>query len=313
MKIPNKTKSKIIKVKTTNKNKIKNYEKVHYYNVPIRPNEKKTTKLEKIILDNKINDKSKKIKKYVPILMYHEIGNSNEYSPRYVVSPNMFKKHLNALYEDNFVSISLDEYITGTYKHILKGKKPMIITFDDATIGQFRYITNNEGEKIIDPDCGVGIMQTFSKKNPDFRMKAAFFIDYVNKVGNFEVPFKQNGYEINKINDLIDMGFDIGSHTLEHVNLKNATKKEMNNQIEFLNYIVNLIKPDYKIKSLAEPFGAMPTTKKGKKLIKQNFEYAFAAWGGVARDINSKKFNKYAIPRIEINNDFKNLNMYVLK
>jgi len=251
-------------------------------------------------------------KREVPILMYHEIGEPKEYGERYTVSPDMFKSHLQALNDTDHVLISLDEYVNGVYRLLPKEKKPVILTFDDATEGQFRYKKNKFERYHLDPDCAVAILHDFAKHNPSFRMKGTFFIDIVDKNGYFEVPFKQTGLEEDKIKLLLEMGFDIGNHTTDHINMTKSKLKRINNSSLMLDYVINLIKPDYIIDFMAYPYGALPMSEKGYTLIQNNFSYACAAWGGRAPDISSKRFNKYAIPRIEINNDFKNLEAYVL-
>ncbi len=268
--------------------------------------------LESLVIESFWGKQVKKTRRDVPVLMYHDIGMSGEYGPRYTVSPDMFRKQLDALYSNHYVPVSLSEYVNGTYKLLPPDRKPIVLTFDDATEGQFRYLVDTAKGRHIDPDCGVAILYDFCRKHPDFRMKATFFIDLVDKHGNFQVPFGQAGYEKEKIQKIISLGMEIGNHTLEHINMKVTHRKEASNSLDYLDYIVGLIDQDYRVESFAYPYGAVPGSKEKNAEIVGKFDYACIAWGGVAPDIGSGRFDRYRIPRIEINNDMKNLKMYVL-
>jgi len=247
----------------------------------------------------------------IPILMYHEIGaKKTPYFPRYQVSPEMFRKHLEYLYDKNYATISLEDYVNEEYKNLPEDKKPIVITFDDATEGQLRYLFDESGKPYLDPDCAVGVMLNFADEHPEFGNKATFFIDWVDKYGSFKVAFGQPGREKQKLKDLIMYGMEIGLHTERHVNLKQASTKKIKNEMKFNKYLISQILPEYPVKFLAVPYGGMPG-QKGMKIIKNNIEYACAAWGGIAPLRTSKKSSNYRIPRIEINSDFKNLKNYV--
>jgi peptidoglycan/xylan/chitin deacetylase (PgdA/CDA1 family) len=144
-------------------------------------------------------------------------------------------------------------------------------------------------------------------------MKATFFIDFVDKHGRFQVPFGQKGYEAEKIRKIVSMGMEIGNHTLGHVNMKKTGVREGKNSLDYLDYIIGLIEPEYRVRSFAYPYGAVTGSKKEIAEIENRFDCACMAWGGVAPDIGSGKFDRYMIPRIEIDNDMKNLERYVLR
>jgi len=243
----------------------------------------------------------------VPVLMYHEIGKPDEYGQRYTVTARMFRSQLKGLHEKGYSTISIDDYVSGRYQHM--ERKPCILTFDDATAGQFRYVWNESGLRSVDKDCAVGILREFSTSHPDFGHNAAFFIDFVDKAGRFEVPFGQTGYEKKKLEELMEMGMEIGNHTQLHIDMKKASEKDMVNAIMFGRYMIDLLEVSGS-RYFAYPYGARPS-KTGMEQLTGIADYSFAAWGGAAPGIDSKKFDRHAIPRIEINNDFKNLEAYV--
>jgi hypothetical protein len=231
----------------------------------------------------------------VPILMYHEIGEPGEYGERYTVSPIIFRRHLEWLDRNGYGLISIGDYISGRYKEF--ERKPVMLTFDDSTAGQFRYVQDG-----IDPECAVAILKDYSDKSPGFGHNAAFFIDFVDKQGNFQVPFSQKGMEREKLGYILGLGMEIGNHTILHTDMRKG--KDAQNSVQFCDYLIELLAPVGK-RYFAYPYGAMPEHKV------MGFDCVFAAWGGVAPDIDSKSFDRFAIPRIEINNDFGNLEAYL--
>ena len=55
------------------------------------------------------------------------------------------------------------------------GTSPVILTFDDSSPGQFRYVERH-GEWVIDPDCAVGILEAFEREHPGFGHAATFYV-----------------------------------------------------------------------------------------------------------------------------------------
>ena len=188
-----------------------------------------------------------------------------------------------------------------------------MITFDDATQGQFNYIMDDRGQLKIDPDCAVGVLNQFSKVHDDFNAKAIFFVDFVDKKGYFEVPFRQRGLEKQKIDYLIENGFDVQCHTTLHPFLGKSDYKTLYNNTELYNYLTN-----YRVNhsTIAYPFGDIPSGSKKVEYIKNNFDVAFGAFGNrfgsKAFRVTSEKFLPYNIPRIEINNDLENIQKYAI-
>jgi peptidoglycan/xylan/chitin deacetylase (PgdA/CDA1 family) len=267
----------------------------------------------------------------IPILMYHnfitptsagQIGYISKGKMRYYVSSDEFRDQLELLYANNFRNISLDEYLS-----LMKGDKKTldrlppdcmlyVLTFDDATYGQFDFLgADKNGEPIIDPDCAVGIMIGFSKKHPDFKLNAAFCIDFEN------TPFLQNGYVEKKLNLLLDYGFELVNHTASHEYLANLypdnkakIDKEIGRAMElFESYLGYRARTIDKICypggfDSPEMYGYLKKiTYNGKTY---QFEAALDAEGLQAYNPNDTRFNPFDIARIEINaKDFK---MFVL-
>ena len=263
------------------------------------------------------NEKSKNPErediKRVPILMYHDVGypNKSSYSARYVVTPDNFRKQLELLHRKDYVPISIDEYLRDDFSGVPKDKRPVILTFDDATKGQFRYVDNKE----IDPESAVGIMNNFSKEHDDWRKKAAFFIDFVDTDGFFQVPFEQKGKEKDKISYLKENGYEVYCHTMYHPSLERAGFKDIVNDIRTFKYLMEQM--DFEKKGIiAVPYGAFPQMDKTLNFLDKKFDYYFAAFARTpdkrAKRVNSENFDAKYIPRIEVPPDnIKTLESYL--
>jgi hypothetical protein len=128
-------------------------------------------------------------------------------------------------------------------------------SIDDSSPGQFRYLIRN-GKKEIDPDCAVGILLDFKRRHPDFGAKATFFVlpgaDEPNKL------FGQPEFESEKLAKLVELGFEIGNHTLWHANLKKYEAGTVRKQLALAVQSIQSAVPGYSVQALALPFGMYP-------------------------------------------------------
>ncbi len=249
----------------------------------------------------KILDYEREEIKRIPILLFHDVGchEKSAYSERYVVSPENFREQLHFLYSKNYVPISIDEYLKDDLSYVPKGKKPVILTFDDATKGQLFYYEDGQ----VDSRSAVGIMNDFSKKHCDWRKRAVFFIDFVDKDGLFQVPFEQKGKEDDKISYLLEEGYEVNNHTFFHHNIDKITYNDLVNDIKTFNYFMK----DFDLKNentLALPYGSFPGSDKKWQFLDKKFDFYFAAYAKTvdkrAHRVGSKGFDNRYIPRIEV-------------
>ncbi|MCX7821470.1 MAG: polysaccharide deacetylase family protein [Brevinematales bacterium] len=284
---------------------------------------------------NKIEEIYENLSGKIPILEYHIIETPSVYSnyiltkkikktkdnERFFVSSEDFKKHLEILYKKGYRNISLDEYLsimkgqTKDFRRITPGSKLFVLTFDDATFGQFDFITNEKGEIFIDSDCAVGIMIDFAKKHPEFKLNAAFSIDFEN------IPFHQKEYVTKKLNLLLDYGFEIVNHSYSHKSLSKLYKKNPERVSEEIGRAMEIFESHlgYRvshINKICYPNGDNSEDLQEfiKKINYKGKEYDFIAAidaeGPLAINPNDTNFDPYAIRRIEINN--QTFNKYVI-
>ena len=106
----------------------------------------------------------------VMILEYHKIDYPEE---RWTRTPENFRRDLETLYARGYRLQSLNALLDGRIT-TPSGTTPVVLTFDDSSPGQFRYVERN-GTLEIDPKCAVGVLERFIQEKPDFGRAATFF------------------------------------------------------------------------------------------------------------------------------------------
>jgi|GEM_PF-1471689 peptidoglycan/xylan/chitin deacetylase (PgdA/CDA1 family) len=275
--------------------------------------------------DRSIDDVYDSLTGRVPILMYHMIVTPymekevfgkgiikrTPWMERFLVSSAQFKGELESLYSAGFRNISLDEYISlkkgeiKTLDRIPPDSKLYVLTFDDGPYGQLDYSgIDKNGSPVIDPDCAVGIMMDFAKTHPDFKLNAAFAVTFEHS------PFMQPEYVKDKLNRLLDLGFEIVNHTVSHKRLswfvlhdRERADFEIGHAMElFESYLgyraASIDKVSYPGGNVnAELWKFIPdVTYNGRTW---HFKAGLDAKGLQAKNPNEKKFNIYNIARIE--------------
>lgn len=226
----------------------------------------------------------------IPVLEYHQIA---DYEARWTRNIENFKKDLEFLYNNDYYPISVANFVSGEID-VPAGKKPVVLTFDDGSQGQFNILENEE----IDADSAVGAMLQFCKEKTDFDCRAIFYVN--------ALPFKQKDLVAKKLNFLIENGFEIGNHTLTHADL--AKSNNINYELgELNNRVLDWLNVEFKIESLAYPFGAYPKAEGEMNKIKSgshdgnNYKITNAFLVGAEPSFSPyhKNFNPYKIPRIQ--------------
>jgi peptidoglycan/xylan/chitin deacetylase (PgdA/CDA1 family) len=184
----------------------------------------------------------------VMILMYHVIGAAKEGA--WAQTTANFRRDLTMLYEQGYSLISLRDFINNNID-VPAGRTPIILTFDDGTTGHFRYLTDEEGNRKIDPECAAGILLDFGKEHPLFGHTATFYV-------NNDPPFSQKNHWQEKLREAVALGFDIGNHTLTHAMLNKLSAEGVQKELAGIPKLVEETVSDYKVDSLALPYGLSP-------------------------------------------------------
>ena len=249
--------------------------------------------------NNEKNNQTNDVYKYnesgkIIIIMYHKFAEDEK--DEWTRSYDNFYKDLLYLYEHGYRSISLSDYINNDIK-VPVGCTPVIFTFDDGTKGQFNFIRDENDQLIVNSKSAVGVMEKFYSEYPEFGLNGTF---YINKTGYFGTE----GTRKEKLEYLINKGFEIGNHTDTHINFSKATSSE-----EVIKEVGAVSKEvydltGYKINSLALPFGSMSKNYETDivKGVFEDSEYENKALLLVGANPtlspNNEKLNLLRLPRV---------------
>ncbi|MHC1740788.1 MAG: polysaccharide deacetylase family protein [Anaerolineaceae bacterium] len=204
----------------------------------------------------------------VPILLYHHISEDNS-GNRYYVSPEVFETQMKWLYDHHYQTITVSQLADVIIHGGTLPERAVIITFDDGDQDVFLN--------------AFPVMQKFG-----FVGTAYIIVNWIGAPG-FDTP--------DQINQLISAGWEIGSHSMSHIDL---TKNEDKLEDEVRNSLVQLNSEfGIKVSSLAYPFGLLDHTV---YLFTTNSGYTNAVGLGV--NANQGLFNLYNLSRMEIRQEY---------
>ena len=144
--------------------------------------------------------------------------------------------------------IRLSDYIDGKID-VEFGKSPIVITFDDGLENNIKVVgLDDKGNIIIDPNCAVGILEEFKSKYSDFNVTATFFVN--------SSLFNQEEYNDKILNWLIDNGYDIGNHSMTHVDFTKIDSSKTTEEIGNLYKLLDSKIPNNYVNIVALPFGS---------------------------------------------------------
>jgi peptidoglycan/xylan/chitin deacetylase (PgdA/CDA1 family) len=231
------------------------------------------------------------------ILEYHQIA---EPEARWVRTPANFRRDLERLWERGYRLVSLGSVLDGEID-LPAGTSPVVLTFDDSSPGQFRYLERG-GRLEIDPDSAIGILEAFARTRPPFGLKATFYV-----LPGVEQPhrlFGQPEHEGQKLQYLVSRGFEIGNHTLWHATLSKYPEATVRKQLAEAQRWIQRLVPGYQPRTLALPLGVFPrelewAIRGSVNGVSYRHDALLMVAGGAAASPFSRRFDPYRLPRIQ--------------
>lgn len=244
----------------------------------------------------------------IPILMYHQIGPVPDQFTR---TPYQLRADLQWLYDQGFYVISMQDYLTNQID-IPAGKRPVILTFDDSPVSQFRLIPIEGGQLAIDPDSAVGILEAFYAAHPDFGRGGHFGVntDRMFAWAPDADASDQEPYVQLKLQWLLDNGYELGNHTVDHANLAEIDEDAIKRQLAAANDAVLALVPDAQMNVITLPYGMYPSIGGDDLLRGFDYDGRSYAWDAAllvganpANSPLSTAFNAYETARIQAFDD----------
>lgn len=233
----------------------------------------------------------------VMILEYHKIDYPEE---RWTRTPENFRHDLETLYARGYRLLALNDLLDGRIA-LPAGTTPVVLTFDDSSPGQFRYLERN-GTVEIDPKSAVGILESFGAEHPDFGRAATFFV--LPGASRPNRLFDQPEYEGRKLQFLVARGYEIGNHTLWHANLGKYDETTVRGQVAEAQVWIQRHVPGYRPRTLALPHGVYPrelgwVLQGAAKGTAYSHDAILMVAGGPAPSPFSRAFDPTHLPRIQ--------------
>ncbi len=226
----------------------------------------------------------------IPILEYHRI--TPKPSP-YDRSAAQFRGDLERLYREGYRPIALQDLLDKKID-LPQGASPVVLTFDDADVSQFRY----RPDGTIDPDCAVAILEEFSRKHADWPVRATFFVLPDSAFG----PAKERTKKFRYLRETL--GCEIGNHTVTHRSLRSLSDEAAQHEIGEAVQKIQAILPGTSVDTIALPMGISP---KDRTLLAKG-TFAGRAYSNKAVLLvganpspspHSKEFAPLRLPRIQ--------------
>jgi peptidoglycan/xylan/chitin deacetylase (PgdA/CDA1 family) len=231
------------------------------------------------------------------ILEYHKIDSPEH---RWTRTPENFRRDLETLYARGYRLVNLNDVLDARIA-TPAGTTPVVLTFDDSSPGQFRYVQRT-GSVEIDPRSGLGVLEAFIAQHPDFGRAATFYV--LPGASRPNRLFDQPEYEARKLQYLVSRGYEIGNHTLWHANLGKYDEPTVRGQIAGAQQWIQRLVPDYRIRTLALPHGVYPrqvawALAGQAKGVAYRHDAILMVAGGAAPSPFARSFDPTRLPRIQ--------------
>lgn len=230
----------------------------------------------------------------IPVLMYHSVGDPVPYDRHGLnITPALFRKHLQMLHDNGFYPMNMRDILTARID-VPRGKTPVVITFDDARGSQFRY--RKDGS--IDPNCAVGILDSFHNKyGGAWPQRASFYVLPASKYN--PVPFWQAKQDAKKFQYLVSAGYEVANHSTSHHAMSGMDASRLAWEMKTCQEYVKARAPQATMDTVAVPYGIYPKSAAlTDVLVKSGNKCVLMAWGDASYAPTDKRYDPKHVMRI---------------
>lgn len=247
----------------------------------------------------------------IPVLEYHLIG---ERESRWSRNWRRFAKDLELLHARGYRPITVRQLVAKQVD-VGPGLTPVVITFDDASPGQFRYVEKGDS-LIVDPTSALGVWEAFAKKHPEWRGRGVFCVlpgaDQGHAFfGDKGIQGQKTVWRHRKVAHLVKTGHEVCNHTLWHANLSKMSDAVVQEQIARAQLAVDSAVKGYNLRTMALPLGMWPKNRgllssgrwqdeKTGKEHRYSINAVLMVAGGASKSPFDAMFDPMKIPRIQV-------------
>jgi len=230
----------------------------------------------------------------VLVVAYRDI--STEKSPG-VRTPDQLRTDLERFLTGGYYPVNLRDMAIGKLNMVPAGKRPVVLTFDDATAGQFRL----RSDGTLDPDTAVGILMAFHVAHPaDWPLKATFFVRCEESGAEaFGTP-ELAGAKLKLLND---WGMEIGIQPAGQDMAGTSDAEDARLAIGRCLWQISTWVPGYEATPLSLPEGWRAADANAVQSVpydgnEYDVKAAVSSGGGFAPSPLTPLFDAYHIPRV---------------
>lgn len=212
-------------------------------------------------------------------LMYHVIGKANDSrEARFCCEPSIFRSHLEMLRDSGWRVISANDMVAALRDRIPPPEKSVILTFDDGTACTL--------------EAAAPIMCEFGYTASVFMVSG--LIGSENRWMRAGGLPGRSMLSFSQLRELDAAGFDIGSHTVDHVKLAELPLEQCDFQLRASKASLEDVL-GHPVRHFAFPYGSYDE-ERSNLVQRVGFDAAFTTrWGKI-----NKNSNAYLLKRIEV-------------
>lgn len=247
----------------------------------------------------------------IPVLEYHLVGDREA---RWSRHRDRFAQDLALLHARGYRPITVRQLVEKRID-VGPGLSPVVITFDDASPGQFRYVRRGES-LFVDPTSALGIWEAFAAKHPEWKGRAVFcMLPSASEghafFGDKGIQGQETAWRLKKVRYLAEQGHELCNHTLWHANLGKMSDAGVQEQISRAQLAVDSAGTGVQMRTLALPLGIWPknrallragrwTDPRAKTTTRYQLDAILMVAGGPSPSPFDPKFDPMAIPRVQV-------------
>lgn len=247
----------------------------------------------------------------IPVLEYHLIGDSEG---RWSRSRPRFARDLELLHARGFRPITVRQLVTKRID-VAPGMSPVVITFDDASPSQFRFIASGDS-LLVDPTSALGIWEAFAGRHPEWKGRAVFCMLPAASAGHAffgdkGIEGQRTEWRLKKVRYLAEGGYELCNHTLWHANLSTMSSAMVQEQIARAQLAVDSGMAGYRMHTMALPLGIWPKDRlllqrgswrdaRSGRTTTYEIDAVLKVGGGPSFSPFDTRFDPLRIPRVQV-------------
>ncbi len=236
------------------------------------------------------------VRGFIPVLRYREIARPARRDQR---TPEELRADLERLLAAGYYPVTVRQMVGEQLSMVPAGKRPVVLTFDGATPGQFRLLPDGSP----DPDSAVGILRAFHDAHPaDWPLRATFFVAPDGDEPGAQL-FGQGESAKRKLAALVEWGLEVGSSGMGGSTLSGKDAADVQRELGLSQTLLERWLPGYRVFSFSPSDDVLP---RDRALLAageyDGMKYSYSAVvtgnGGLAPSPFSSSFDPFAIPRV---------------